>query len=352
MKPPREDLALRQVAELLAGYLDRPLPEQWSEPQPHSSFDAVLQFGPHEFAIEWKSGASSTAVRTAIEHLAKFLNADGRSQKIPVVAVPFMGGVGRALCEEAEVSWMDLSGNARVTAPGIRIFVSGQPNRFRSSGRPSSVYAPKSSRIIRWLLLNPKTAASQKDIAIATGTDEGYTSRIVRRLERDSFVERDAAGHVRVSQPRELLDEWRDNYSFAKHTVLAGHIPAQSGTHVLDTLANWAEDRQLVYALTGLAAAWLYTQFAMFRLVTLYVDAALDERDLSDIGFRKTDRGSNAWIVTPNDAGVFYHSQLVDDRQCAHPLQVYLDLKDQPERSPEAAAQLMKTRVRFDLDAE
>ena len=352
MKPPRRDLAIRQVAELLSGYLDRPLPEQWRGTQLHPSVAAVLQFGANEFVIEWKSSASTTAVRTAIEHLADFLNPDRHSQRTPVVAVPFMGDVGRALCEEADVSWIDLSGNARITAPGIRILISGQPNRFRSSGRPSSVYAPKSSRIIRWLLLNPKTAASQKDIAVATGMDEGYTSRIVRRLERESLIRRDDAGHVRVSRPRELLDEWRGEYSFAKHTVLAGHIPAQSGAHTLETLATWAEGRQLEYAFTGLAAAWLYTQFAMFRLVTMFVDAALDERDLSDIGFRETKRGANAWIVTPNDAGVFTCSQVVDGRHCAHPIQVYLDLKDQPERSDDAAAQLVKTHVHLGMDEE
>jgi hypothetical protein len=34
-----------------------------------------------------------------------------------------MGEVGRNACEEAGVGWLDLTGNAHIIAPGIRVIV-------------------------------------------------------------------------------------------------------------------------------------------------------------------------------------------------------------------------------------
>ncbi len=46
------------------------------------------------------------------------------------------------------------------------------------------------------------------------------------------------------------------------------------------------------------------------------------------------------WIVTPNDAGVFYAAKDVNGVRCVRPVQAYLDLAGQPERAKEAAAEL------------
>jgi hypothetical protein len=60
------------------------------------------------------------------------------------------------------------------------------------------------------------------------------------------------------------------------------------------------------------------------------------------IGFREESRGENVWLVVPNDAGVFHGSAEREGIACAHPVQVYLDLKNHPERSTEAAEELRK----------
>lgn len=67
---------------------------------------------------------------------------------MPIVAVPFMGETGRRLCAEAGVSWVDLSGNAWIDAPGKQIRFVGHKNRLSSAGRPADVFAPRSSRVM------------------------------------------------------------------------------------------------------------------------------------------------------------------------------------------------------------
>ena len=54
--------------------------------------------------------------------------------------------------------------------------------------------------------------------------------------------------------------------------------------------------------------------------------------------------------MRPNDVSVFVGASSVRGLPVAHPIQVYLDLKAQPERSAEAAVALEKTHLRFDWD--
>ena len=59
-----------------------------------------------------------------------------------------------------------------------------------------------------------------------------------------------------------------------------------------------------------------------------------------DLGWRGEERGANVWLAVPDDEGVFQGADRRDDVWCAHPVQIYLDLKAHPERSSEAAAHL------------
>ena len=68
---------------------------------------------------------------------------------------------------------------------------------------------------------------------------------------------------------------------------------------------------------------------------------------LEALNFREDERGANIWLVLPNDEGVFYGSEVRDGIPCAHPVQVYLDLKDHPERASEAAAKLRQDYFRW-----
>ena len=94
------------------------------------------------------------------------------------------------------------------------------------------------------------------------------------------------------------------------------------------------------HAATGLAAAWLLTGFATYRLATMYVADEPTPELLGAVGFRPEERGANTWLVVPNDDGVFRGARDVDGIVCVHPVQAYLDLKAQPERAIEAAEEL------------
>ena len=326
----------KRLAELLAVPMSRVKVQR----QP-DGVDLVVAVGDFNFVVECKAKGEAAAVAMAARSAKEFA---GRLKKksIPLVAVSYMGDVGKRLCEEAKVCWLDLSGNAHLVAPGLRVNIEGKPNQFKRLGRPRSVFAPKSARIARWLLVEPNRAFSQRELAKVSGLDEGFTSRIVRQLEEQQLVSRDPAGAVKVADFNALLDAWREVYDFSKHHIVRGHIAARSSDEVLRRVSAQLKRGKLEHAATGLAGAWLLNQFAGFRLVVFYVAQMPSAAAQEAMGFREESRGENVWLVVPNDAGVFHGSAEREEIACAHPVQVYLDLKNHPERSAEAAEELRK----------
>ncbi|MBK7586081.1 MAG: MarR family transcriptional regulator [Myxococcales bacterium] len=338
--PLSETAAIDQARKLLGVWLDHPhfRVEQRDGP------DLLVEDGALKLAVELKLSSEAASVSRAVAHAKRY--AEGQ-QAVPVVATPFMGEVGKRICAEAGVSWFDLSGNASIVAPGLRVIIEGKPNKFLRRGRPSSVFAPKSARLARHLLVHHPKAFRQQDLARETGLDDGFTSRIVRRLEGDGLVGRDDSGLIRVPAPDLLLDAWSAVYSFDKHTVLRGHVTARSGDELLQKLAAQLTRSKLKHAATGLAAAWLRTEFAGFRLVSFFVGSVPNDKVLDAVGFREEPKGANVWFVLPNDEGVFDGSTKAGGIECVHPVQAYLDLLAHPERAKEAAAELRSRALKW-----
>lgn len=336
---------LQQIPQRLAELLAVPVGRVSVKIEPSVPRDAsnradlLVSAGGFKFAVEWKASGSAAAVAMAIRSVRCFVE-KSREKLIPLVAAPFIGEVGQKLCEEAEVCWMDLSGNAHLVGSSLRVNIEGKPNQFKRPGRPRSLFAPKSSRIARWLLIEPKRAFSQRELARASGLDEGFTSRIVRQLEEQRLVSRDTGGAVKVADLNAMLDAWRETYDFSKHHIVRGHIAARSSDEVLRQLAGQLKRDKVEHAATGLAGAWLLNQFSGFRLVVLYVAQLPSAEAQQAMGFREESRGENVWLVVPNDEGVFHGATEPEGIRCVHPVQVYLDLKNHPERSLEAAEQL------------
>lgn len=278
------------------------------------------------------------AVVSAIRQLGHWPARDS-GHDVPLVAVPFMGRAGRKECEKARVSWLDLSGNAHVSAPGLTIRIEGRPNQFKQSGRPQNVFAPKSSRVSRWFLTHPGRQFSQSEIIKATGVDPAQVSRVLRELHRLGLVHREARLYS-VKDPDLWLEAWRERYEFAKHDVRMGHVTSRNGSATTQQLAEVFRSTGRKYAATGLSAAWMYTHFATFRIATVYVSEFPEAQNLKKIGFEAGERGANTWIVIPKDEGVFQGSVAQEGVECVSPVQTYLDLDAHPERSEEAAAQL------------
>lgn len=335
----RSALVLRGLVERLADLLGQ---EPTSVQHEVDGGALLASFPGQTYRVEWRSSSRVAAVAAALR----------ASQEVPgdihpLIAVPYMGEAGRALCAEAGTDWLDLSGNAHIVGPGLRIVVEGRPNLYKRPGRPRSAFAPKSARIARWLLMHPDEAVTQAELAEATGMDRGFTSRLVHRLLDDELVARDGDGRVFAPRPDLLLDAWAQDYDFGKHDVHRGVIAARSGTELVDRLAGELAEAGVEHAFTGLAAAWQLSRFATFRLATVYLPGGVAPELAKALGFRESERGANAWLVVPDDVGVLHGSADVEGLRCVHPVQVWLDLGAQPERAQEAAERLRSQHMRW-----
>ena len=73
---------------------------------------------------------------------------------------------------------------------------------------------------------------------------------------------------------------------------------------------------------------------------------------LKEIEFSDEPKGANLWLTLPDDDGVFQGSQTQAGIPCASPVQTYLDLKGQPERAKEAAAELRRRLLNWEQNGK
>jgi hypothetical protein len=331
---------MRELSALMAGLLVVPKAEIEVDKGGAPGADLLVRGGAHAFVVVL---LASTSPGSVAAHAARVVTAANklRRKATPLLVAPYMTEAGRRVAEAAKVSWCDASGNAHVVAPGLRVIIDGRPNRFPRVGRPASVFAPKSARLVRWLLVHPEQAFSQRELARATGVDEGMVSRLAARLEADRYVVREPDGALRVKDPSLLLDAWRAEYRFDRHTLIQGSVAARSGDALTRFVGDTLASAKVEHAATGLSAAWQISRFASFRVATFFVGEPLSDEWLTRLGFREEPRGANLWLVVPNDEGVFQGADSRSGVRCVHPAQAYVDLKGHPERAAEAAARLL-----------
>ena len=306
--------------------------------------DVRLRAGGEWYAAEFRAAANTEQISSALRRLS----VTSERQDVPLLVVPYMGDAGRELCRAAGVAWLDLSGNAEIETSSLRIRILGEPNKYKRSGQPQSLFAPRSARAARVFLLDVHRVWTQTELARVTRLSAGYLSRLLPRYEEAGFIERCQEGRslrYRVTNPDSLLDAWRADYDFSRHTILRGHVASRGGPELLRELSATLTGQNVEYAATGLAGAWMWEPFAAFRTVALYLQDLPGQDMLTAIGFHEGTRGSNTWLVVPDDAGVFTGAMERDGIRYVSPIQAYLDLKGQPERAEEARAELRRVHL-------
>lgn len=311
--------------------------------------DAFIELNGVTFIVEYKQSGNLRSVEQGINQLQGFGARAGEIVKLLVV--PYMTETGQDRCQSAGISWLDLSGNADIIGPGIRISVHGRRNLYKRPGRPRNPFAPKSSRVARMMLYGDRTEYEQSELVEITKLDKGHLSRVIHSLEEGGLINRKPGGAILVSDHGLLLDSWHEAYDFSKHSIIRGHIPARTGLSLARRISDELDQESIEYALTGLASAWLYTRFSNFRTVTVFLASGLSAAMLDEIGFAERESGANTWLVVPNDSSVLWESQVREKMRTVHPIQAYLDLKYQPERAADAAEELKKLALaRFSAD--
>ena len=86
------------------------------------------------------------------------------------------------MLDSKRVGYFDLAGNALIDFGQIFVRVAGKPRRNTMQRKLKSLFRPRSARILRVILLNPKKRWFVRDLAKEARVSIGLVSKVKQKL--------------------------------------------------------------------------------------------------------------------------------------------------------------------------
>ena len=326
-----------------------------SAPRPDLLVELVVSGKPIRFVAEIKQALHLSGVRQALEQLKAFVR--DYPGHLPLFIAPFLSRQKRDLCKAQGVFYLDLSGNLYVKAKGLYLERISDRNRFPQRQIKKNPFADKASLIIRAMLDDPKRAWGIRELAGVCGVNPGWVSQVVRHLDELHYAVWEQKG-IRLVRPRDLVDDWVHFYSYKNNQSAAYYCHAKDLPEILDRIAMLNIPKEMRYALTLHAGAWLVAPHAVAQEVHLYADGEGDRQKILSfwkdrLKLEPAERGANLYFLKPYYRhSVFYGARSLKGLRVVSDLQLYLDLKQYPIRGEEQAEHLFEKRLKSKLGQE
>ena len=290
---------------------------------------------------EVKTLGTPKRVREAVNSLARMMGPEKVAYGI--VVVPFISNNTAAICQAEGIGYMDLSGNCYLQFKQILMSKENFENKFKFKSGISSIYSPKSERILRVLLNYPYQGWRVIDLAKEADVSLGMITQVSKKLIEEEWMNKSSDGIV-LSQPGLLLEDWTENYTIQRNELLNYYtlLPLQE---IEQQLGQVCDAQGIQFALTGFSAASKIAPMVKGQRSMMYIGSEL-ERLVEQVDLKKVESGANVLLIRPYDEGVFWKSELVGKSIFANPIQVYLDLKRYPGRGEEAANQILEEVIK------
>jgi hypothetical protein len=223
----------------------------------------------------------------------------------PVAVAPYISPESSALLKRAGLGYLDLSGNCYLSFGNVHIEKEGKPN-LRPSTRPlKSLFAPRATRVVRVLLVDPQHAWRLEELAKAAEVSLGHSHNVVKRLEDLSFVERGEQQRIRLTRPGELLEAWVQVYSYRQNAIETYFSPERITRRLVGEIARIAHAEGRRYAFTLHSGAALVAPNVRFPAIHCYLEG--DPAPLAAaLGLTPGEDEGNVHFLAPYDQGVFY----------------------------------------------
>jgi len=292
--------------------------------------------------VECRQLGQPREVRTAVLQLKHFLEQlPGNKPAYGVLVAPFISEESAHLCEDAGIGYADLAGNARLSFGQVFIETRSAENPFRERREARPLFAPKATRVLRFLLQGPLRPWKVVELARESQVSLGWVSAVRKQLlSREWAVEE--PGGLRVTKPEALLDAWAKSDEWAKRTTtreysLLSGDPTQLAEKLREVLGKQP------HAFTQWIAGWLRHPYTTPVVVTAYVTSFPEELVLAEkLLARRVSSSGVLRLVVPKDEGVLRPSQSVGGLNLVSDVQIYLDLQNAGLRGEDQAAELRK----------
>ena len=296
-----------------------------------------LPDGKMDLIVELKRSGQPRLARDAVNQLLRYR--DRFPGAYGIFVAPYISIRAAEICANSNIGYVDLAGNCRLSFGQVHIEKEGKPNPFAQKRDLRSLYSPKAERVLRVLLNNPKKAWKTAELAKEANVSFGQVSNVKKLLNDREWIRTKTVGFVLV-EPKELLNEWTENYSFRRNRV-EDYYSLKNVAEIEADLAEACISKRLVYALTGFSGAARLAPVVRYQRVFAYVEER--EEDLSAfLDLKRVTSGANLSLLYPYDDGVFYGARALEGVKIASPVQIYLDVTSFRGRGEEAAYQLLK----------
>jgi len=265
-----------------------------------------------------------------------------------VLGAPYLSETSAKICRDYGLGYLDLAGNSFLNFEKVFIKTEGQPNPYASTRPLKNLFSPKSTRVLRVLLDDPRREWYVKDLAEVAKVSLGKASNVKQRLLDFEYAE-EVPGQrkkkIRLTDPEKLLNDWADNYSYTDNRLF-NYYSLEAPGEVEERIMSFCTNTGVMCALTLTSADARLTHFLRGAARSfIYIEKPL-EPAASYIGLNEVDSGENVTIMVPYDEGVFYGVQEVDNLNIVSDIQLYLDLRSYKQRGKDAAQFLLERRIK------
>jgi hypothetical protein len=302
--------------------------------------EAEIRGKPITFIAECKTQGEPRYLRQAADQLRDAL--PKYPTAYPIVIAPYISDSSAALLASKRVGYYDLAGNALIDFGPIFVRVYGKPRPNPVQRKLKSIFRPRSARILRVLLTDPNKSWYVQDLSREANVSIGLVSKLKQKLiELELATE---SRGLKLSKPGDLLDEWARSYRYDDNRIEKYYstlAPAELERKLPQVIPN-----DVPYALTMFSGASKVAPFVRYNFASFYFSGR-EEDIIEPLKLKTVTTGANLWIFKPEDDGVYYRLQQVENLRVASNLQLYLDLINFKGRGEEQADAIRQQLLRF-----
>lgn len=290
---------------------------------------------PAAFVAEVKRAGTGASAQEAINQLKEYSTVLPEARSLFIA--PWLSARSRDLLTEADVAYLDATGNARlvVGSPGLFITAQGaEKNPWPVDSSLQSLRGKGAARAVR-ALADHRPPYGIRELAERTKASAATLSRVVDLLEGEALVERDSRGGVGDVDWEGTIRRWAQDYDVQETNDASNWLLPRG----LNSLGDSLRSLPTRYALTGSLAAQEFAPYAPARLAMIYVDSVAEAAEV--LGLREVDSGTNVVLLAPFDEVVYARTLDRSGLTVVNPSQLAADLLTSPGRAPSEGEELL-----------
>src|SRR5438477_6785140 len=196
---------LKELFPKAQGWEETPAPKIGTQ-----AADLLLKFRlggqEHVFVVEVSSLGQPRQIRAVVTRFQEIKREVPNAY--PVATAVYIGPQSARILKSHGFGYVDLSGNCQLAFENVLIEKEGKRN-VRPSTRPlRSLFAPRATRVVRVLLVEPGRAWRLEELGRAAEVSLGHSHNVIKRLEELAWVARDDRQRFRLSKPADLREGW------------------------------------------------------------------------------------------------------------------------------------------------